>query len=343
MAHTTFGEHRLFDQGNEGPVPDLTEIRPNGAKRIASNRPGVRGNPSQARDGERDFPQKPWRFGSFLLACGAAKDCIARLRGCADTSPEGWCLVVSPGPMARPPAAESGRPEGSCALCIQPLNYANAGLGAEPVLILTLPAELFEERVAAWGSAPIRIPDAGLAAILVDYMLALEQRRPSLGEGEVHRLVEATKSLIAGCLAADIFDDLAGSRLAESRLAESRMRRAQSIIRQNLRSQHFGEADVRRALGISRSSLYRLFSRLGGVRRHLQRERLLQARRQLADPLNTKPIFRIAEELCFCDASSFSRAFKSEFGINPGGVRAMACTDRCIPFQALPAQDRRIS
>lgn len=240
--------------------------------------------------------------------------------------------------MAWPPPAESGRPEGSYDLCFQPLKYTNeAGFGGVPVLVLAIPAELFGERVAACGAAPFRIPDAGLGAILVDYVLALEQRLPSLREDELPPLVGATKLLIAGCLTAETFDD----DWAGSRLAESRMRRAQSIIRQNLRSQHFGEADIRRALGISRSSLYRLFSRLGGVQRHLQRERLLQARAQLADPLNREPIFRIAEELCFCDASSFSRAFKCEFGVSPGAVRAIANTDRYGPSQALPAQDRR--
>lgn len=339
MVHTAFGEHHLFDRADERPVPELSEIRPSGAtKASASNRPGARSNLLQAGDGRRGIPQKPCRFGDFLLTRGAAKECIARLSGCLGNSSDDWCLVVSPRLTAGASPAEGGRPEGVYDLNFQPLTHANTGgSGSAAVLVLAIPVVLFSERVAAFGAGPFRIPDAGLGAILVDYLLALEQRLPSLKGGELPRLVEVTKLLIAGCLTGENDSD----DWASSKLAESRMQRARSIIRENLGSPHFGEADIRRALGISRSSLYRLFSRLGGVQRHLQRERLLWARTQLADPLNTKPIFRIAEELCFCDPSSFSRAFKSEFGINPGAVRAIANPDRNILSQALPAQDRR--
>jgi AraC-like DNA-binding protein len=68
---------------------------------------------------------------------------------------------------------------------------------------------------------------------------------------------------------------------------------------------------------MSRSNLYRLFDDTGGVARYIRRERLLEARAVLSNPSTTQSISAITEDLCFADASSFSRAFKREFGIAP--------------------------
>jgi AraC-like DNA-binding protein len=73
---------------------------------------------------------------------------------------------------------------------------------------------------------------------------------------------------------------------------------------------------------MSRSNLYRLFEDTGGVARYIQRERLLEAHVVLSDPVTTRSISAIAEDLCFADASSFSRAFKREFGYSPGEARS---------------------
>src|SRR5262249_51170805 len=62
----------------------------------------------------------------------------------------------------------------------------------------------------------------------------------------------------------------------------------------------------------------------GGVARYIQRQRLLEARAVLSDPRTTQSISAIAENLCFVDASSFSRAFKREFGYSPSQVRSAA-------------------
>ena len=75
---------------------------------------------------------------------------------------------------------------------------------------------------------------------------------------------------------------------------------------------------------MSRSNLYRLFEDTGGVARFIQRERLLEARAVLSDPEKTQSISSIAEDLCFADASSFTRAFKREFDYTPREARAAA-------------------
>ena len=77
-------------------------------------------------------------------------------------------------------------------------------------------------------------------------------------------------------------------------------------------------------VGMSRSNLYRLFEDTGGIARYIQHERLLEAGAILADPASTQTVSVIAEDLCFADASGFSRAFKREFGYTPREARHAA-------------------
>ena len=103
-----------------------------------------------------------------------------------------------------------------------------------------------------------------------------------------------------------------------------RKERVRQAVRRHLRTPTLTPATLSRVVGMSRSNLYRLFEDTGGVARYIQRERLLEAHAALSDPANTKPITVIAEDLCFADASSFSRTFKREFGHSPSEVRAAA-------------------
>ena len=79
-----------------------------------------------------------------------------------------------------------------------------------------------------------------------------------------------------------------------------------------------------RELGMSRSSVYRLLESEGGVARYIQRHRLAECFAQLSDPSNTKPVVEIADESGMPDPSSFSRAFRREFGLSPTDVREAA-------------------
>ena len=63
---------------------------------------------------------------------------------------------------------------------------------------------------------------------------------------------------------------------------------------------------------------------MGGVAKYIQRERLREAHAVLTDPATKRSISVIAEDLGFADASSFGRAFKREFGYNPGEIRSAA-------------------
>jgi AraC-like DNA-binding protein len=103
-----------------------------------------------------------------------------------------------------------------------------------------------------------------------------------------------------------------------------RLERVRVVVRKNLRSPSLGPATLCRAVGLSRSQLYRLLEDVGGVARYIQSQRLREAHAMLSGSGAAKPVSVISEELCFADASTFSRAFRREFGCSPSEVRSAA-------------------
>lgn len=73
--------------------------------------------------------------------------------------------------------------------------------------------------------------------------------------------------------------------------------------------------------GMSVNSLIRQFQRHLGMspRQYLQRERIQRACRLLQ--FTSKTVEQIAEECGFCDRHYFTRIFKKQRGIGPGGFR----------------------
>jgi AraC-like DNA-binding protein len=68
----------------------------------------------------------------------------------------------------------------------------------------------------------------------------------------------------------------------------------------------------------------------GGVAHYIRRQRLSESFSILCDASNSCPIAKIAEMLCFADPSSFSRAFRQEFGLTPREVRGASLAGQTI-------------
>jgi AraC-like DNA-binding protein len=151
-------------------------------------------------------------------------------------------------------------------------------------------------------------------------MMALEHHLPDLTEADLPRLARAVGAMVAAAVAPS------AERVAVARrqIDVGRKERVRQAVRKHLRTPTFGPAILCRLVGMSRSNLYRVFEDTGGVARYIKRERLLEAHAVLTDPTKTQSISAIAEDLCFADASSFSRTFKREFGHSPGEVRSAA-------------------
>jgi AraC-like DNA-binding protein len=153
--------------------------------------------------------------------------------------------------------------------------------------------------------------------LLADYMLLLERNLPNLTPEDGSRLPGAIQAMLAACLAPSVDRVAAAGRQIDLTLME-RVRRA---VRKHLRSPSLGPGTLCREAATSRSQLYRLLEGEGGVARYIQRRRLSESFAILCDVSNTFSINAIAEALCFADASSFSRAFRREFGMTPREVR----------------------
>lgn len=156
--------------------------------------------------------------------------------------------------------------------------------------------------------------------LLADYMLLLEQNLPNLEPETAPHLRDAVQSMIEACLLPSR-DRLAN---AGNQINVTLMERVRRAVTRHLRSPSLGSAQLCREAATSRSQLYRLLEHEGGVIRYIQRRRLAEAFALLCDTAGTSSIRKIAETLCFYDASNFTRAFRREFGMTPSDVRAAA-------------------
>jgi AraC-like DNA-binding protein len=154
--------------------------------------------------------------------------------------------------------------------------------------------------------------------LLADYMLLLERNLPDLAPEDGPRLCNAVKAMLEACLAPS------DGRLmvAASQVNVTLMERVRRVVGKHLRSPSFGPDKLCREAATSRSQLYRLLEGEGGVARYIRRRRLSESFAILCDASNNLAVGSIAEMFCFADTSSFSRAFRREFGASPGDVRA---------------------
>ena len=162
--------------------------------------------------------------------------------------------------------------------------------------------------------------DTPLGHVLGDYMIALERHLPDLAEADLPRLNGAIAAMVGAAVAPTI----ERITVAQQQIDLGRMERVRQIVHRHLRTPTLRPNTLWRLVGMSRSNLYRLLQESGGVAHYIQRQRLLEAHRKLADPANAQTISALAEDLCFADGSSFSRAFKREFDCSPSEVRSAA-------------------
>ena len=97
--------------------------------------------------------------------------------------------------------------------------------------------------------------------------------------------------------------------------------RANTLIQGALASPKLSPEWLAEQLGVSRSTLYRLYTPLGGVRRQVQELRLLAAYEALSDPLEPRRVKQIASDIGFSSAALFNRSFRERFGRTPGAYR----------------------
>jgi len=197
-------------------------------------------------------------------------------------------------------------------------------------LQLYLPRDSFRELAPLLDAAQAQALDTPLGRLLGDYIALLQRSFTELEAGDMQRLTNAVRAMVLACAgpSSDRLD------LAASQINLTRREKVRQFIDMNLRDPALDATQLCRQVGMSRTQLYRLFHDDGGVARYIRHRRLLRGYADLSDTSNNASINTIADALCFEDASSFSRAFKQEFGLNPRDVRAAALAGQTLRIKA---------
>ena len=158
----------------------------------------------------------------------------------------------------------------------------------------------------------------GLGAVLSDFMKSLYSRLRSVDASEGPIVEQATMELIAACF----YPSANTAERARPQIEGVIMDRIARFVRENPGSRDLTPDGLCARFHVSRTQLYQMFERHGGVARYVQQQRLERAFSDLRNPLRRHlRIFEIAFALGFASEAHFSRAFRREFGITPSEAR----------------------
>ncbi|MBZ9962468.1 helix-turn-helix domain-containing protein [Mesorhizobium sp. BR1-1-2] len=218
-----------------------------------------------------------------------------------------WMLSV---PFSRCAGGEmiSRRPRMRC-LALPDVGVSNDDLFITLFLPRTWPAT---------RSSKIEASDAALD-FLAHYAVLLHRSLPHLREADLPHIVTATANISAAALM-PTKDHLAEAQGPVNAVSAARIAKR---IAERLSDPDLTPNKLCRAVGVSRSRLYRIFEPVGGVSNYVRRKRLLKTRDALADSSDKRTISSIAEAWGFHDPSTYSRMFKTEFGISPREAREL--------------------
>ncbi|MGX7708490.1 helix-turn-helix domain-containing protein [Methylobacterium sp. Gmos1] len=184
-------------------------------------------------------------------------------------------------------------------------------------LILALPrsslAALLPDEEALHGL----ILNGGAGRLLADHLRSLAAHSHAITTLDAAHIAQATLHMVAACAR----PSLEAAERAGPPLDAARLRTAKQFLRGHLCTPLRIEA-MAKALGMSRSQLYRLFEPDGGIARYLARQRLAAIRMALDDPLERRSIGEIGEAYGFGTSALLSRAFRQAYGVSPRDYRA---------------------
>ena len=162
----------------------------------------------------------------------------------------------------------------------------------------------------------------GVEALAAGYFAMLLQQLDGLDGAALDQAVDVFCRLVgvaAGAAAGEHREAVRAARLAE----------ASRYIDRHLAEQDLSPARVAAGLGLSVRALHLLFEPTGtSFARHVLRRRLEECRAALAGAAGApRSVTDIALGWGFSSLPTFYRAFRREFGVAPGDIRAAAMTD----------------
>jgi AraC-like DNA-binding protein len=199
-----------------------------------------------------------------------------------------------------------------------PMNVAVQEMDTVQVVI---PRELLDDIVPP-GALHGMLLQGGTAGLLHDHVLSLVRRLPQLTQADAPGVQRATLAMIAAAVRPSADNMAAAAPVLETML----LTRARKFIELHLGNPRLSADAICGELRVSRSRLYALFQRFGGVSTYIQDRRLARIHAILTAGHDTRQLSTIAQAYGFTNAAHFSRAFRNSFGVAPRDVRSASQT-----------------
>ncbi len=186
---------------------------------------------------------------------------------------------------------------------------------------LIIPREMLEEQLKAESDQHMRVLTGKepMVRLLRDHMVSLKNLAPRMTGQQAIELAPATVGLTAACLNAALADHPD----QQTGVAVAQVARIRRFIEANLSDPDLSSDWIARQVGVSRTRLYELFDRFGGVASYVRDRRLRRALLSLSDRRSRhRPIYDIALASGYTSDAAFSRAFRGRYGIAPSDVRS---------------------
>ena len=182
--------------------------------------------------------------------------------------------------------------------------------------------------------------EGGGGALLGNFLPNLFDSLPDLAAGQAGSAGRALVELIATAFNGAHFAASDAPEIARHAIEL----KAKAFVKSRLGHHALDPQEVARAMGLSRTVLYRLFQESGGIALYIREQRL---RRCFADLVSQRgravQVAEVAWRWGFADAAHFARLFKERFGCTPTEARAGAHTSNGGRGQTLDTRvgDRR--
>jgi AraC-like DNA-binding protein len=188
-------------------------------------------------------------------------------------------------------------------------------------LSLIIPRDLLEPQLRQPDDQHMRMlaPEQPMVRMLHDHMRMLKRFADCLSVEQASELRPVTLGMASACLNHALNED---STLERDAMARVRLAAIRRFIESNLANPQLSAEWIAGEVGLSRSKLYQLFERLGGVGAYIRERRLRQAMLALMTPDQAhRTLLDIALASGYTSDAAFSRAFRRRYGVCPSSVR----------------------